>query len=225
MIKNIFVFLLLLLSNVYAEVTAPTIIPGTDELRKEFVNKIDLSNASELDQKTYALIKMIQVYDIPESERDAVLKEYGTIKSQIKMIKDDPEIQAAFGALTSYLSSFFNDNYSKILLYSRKGMRLMDSAVKQNPEHMGARMQRGIAQASMPKFLNRADKAVEDLTMVLNHTKDIQDKSFIAMIQFYLAMAYVKNEDEDKAGKIYQSLSSSDMKPWSEKSKSALSEL
>ena len=137
---------------------------------------------------------------------------------------NDVEMMAAYGNALSYQAVFHQNNYGKMNLVSRKGMRLMDRAIKQAPNNLGARLLRGVSYANMPSFLNRANFSVTDLSIIKQQSKSEPTSEFLAFVNYYLAMALAKNDQPEQAKAIWQWLRNNTTTAWKTKAIARLKE-
>lgn len=224
MLKGIkLLFVLLVSSSCFAsaDYIAPTLIPATQSERQLFI----LNYSKEQKDKQYILAKVALVAEDSSATLDDALDVVRLIDALSKENPEDMELLSALGSITSYLSTFYKNNLGKMNFYSRKGTRMMDRAIKNSPKNLGARLQRGIASASMPKFLNRAHLAVKDLSLVNEVIGLSNGTSFKSMVEFYLAMALSKTSETEKAKKLLVSLTEKDEGMWSLKAQTLLEDL
>ncbi|MCW8999289.1 MAG: hypothetical protein OQK04_11295, partial [Kangiellaceae bacterium] len=90
------------------------------------------------------------------------------------------------------------------------------------PNNLGARLQRGIASAVMPKFLNRAHLAVNDLSLVNENIGKTNGISFNSMVEFYLAMALSKSSEVKQAKGILNAIVQRKEAVWSARAQAML---
>ncbi|MCW8879183.1 MAG: hypothetical protein OQK51_19190 [Kangiellaceae bacterium] len=221
MLKVIRFFTLLFMSTLCIASTsyvAPTSIPTTQSERLQYVEQF---SKKEKD-KPYLLTKIALLAEDDSTSLDDVLEVVNLAERLSKENPDDMELLSAFGSVTSYLSIFYKDNLGKMNFYSRKGTRMMDRAVKKAPNNLGARLQRGIASAAMPKFLNRAHLAVNDLSLVNENIGKTNGISFNSMVEFYLAMALSKSSEVKQAKGILNAIVQRKEAVWSARAQAML---
>lgn len=172
--------------------TPPTFIGATPAEQTALLKQ--LSDNPKLDDAKQRQLLLLQLATFA-SEQAGTIEQLEVItqalQKYLKAHKDDGEIMAATGSATSLQSVFYADNLGKMNFLSRKGMRLMDRAVKKFPHNLGARLLRGLSYANMPAFLNRASFAEKDLTLVKNNIAQT-DTHFAAFVERYLDMAVAK---------------------------------
>ncbi|MCO7225530.1 hypothetical protein [Pleionea sp. CnH1-48] len=223
------IILTLCASVIAQDITAPTLIPQSEKEQLALVDSFSQGKQQgHVDyplEKKVLLTKIALVTANPDVKLEQAQMVYDEAKSFAQKHKEDMEVKAALGSITSFMTIFHLNNYAKMAIYSRKGTRLMDYAVKKAPNHVGVRMQRGVSSAAMPAFLNRAHLAVEDLEFVKKHYPVKQANGFNAFIDFYLATAYSKNNQLDQAKELLLKVQANDIQPWSERAKQKLAEI
>ncbi len=135
---------------------------------------------------------------------------------------EDFEIMAALGSALSLQSIFHQKDLGKMNFLARKGMRIMDRAVKKSPENLGVRLLRGLSYANMPEFLNRANFAVKDLTLLKQYATNHPE--FNQLINYHLAMAYSKNKQIAQANALWQQVVKTNNSAWTNKAQARLKE-
>lgn len=174
----------------------PTFIGADIKAQKALL--ATLSAKPELNDQEQRQLLLVQLAVLANSE-DKTLKQLEQLEAQIKNYlkthKNDAELLTASGSVISLQSLFYQDNLGKMNFLSRKGMRVMDRAVKKHPNHLGARLLRGLSYANMPAFLNRAGFAKTDLELVRQHIPQDPNNRFIGFVDHYLAMAVSKLEE------------------------------
>ncbi|WP_444894154.1 hypothetical protein ACJJIE_07565 [Microbulbifer sp. TRSA001] len=198
----------------------PTPIPFTNSEREALFAAVNGETTSEQRKQAY-LAQLARLTSMEDAELQDVEKLEALMQSLLESLPDDPELNAALGSTTSFKSSFYLDRLAKLSLFSRRGNRMMDRAVKQSPFNLGARLQRGISCANMPAFLKRARYAVEDLELVREQVGNRFGKEFLGFVEFYLAQAYERNKQPDDARVLWGKVAESDT-DWSAKAKLAL---
>ncbi|WP_444912803.1 hypothetical protein [Microbulbifer sp. PAAF003] len=198
----------------------PTPIPFTNSEREALFAAVSGETTSEQKKQAY-LAQLARLTSMEDVELQDVEKLEALMQSLVESLPDDPELNAALGSTTSFKSSFYLDRLAKLSLFSRRGNRMMDRAVKQSPFNLGARLQRGISCANMPAFLKRARYAVEDLELVREQVGNRFGKEFLGFVEFYLAQAYERNKQPDDARDLWGKVAESDT-DWSAKAKLAL---
>jgi len=166
-----------------------------------------IDKPSTMHQRLIALTQLA----LFSSDGKQTLAKLSTITDALKALSNDMpndyELMAAYGSALSYQSVFMQDNLGKMNLTARKGMRIMDRAVKQAPNNLGARLLRGVSYANMPSFLNRAQFAIADLALVKQHTNALPPSHFIDFIDYYLALALSRNDQLPQAKALWSTLS------------------
>lgn len=198
----------------------PMVIPATQLERQNLI--LRLADTSDSQQKKVLYLTRLAFItnqaDASLSEVELLEKDMASLRA---LLPKDPELMAAHGSLIAFKTVFFLDELSKLSVISRQGNRLMDRAIKLNPKHLGARLQRGIACAHMPAFVRRAHYAVTDLELLKKLIANQYGEEFKQFIDFYLAMAYSRNRQIPDAKELWKKLAKGE-NFWSEKSKLAL---
>ena len=221
LIKFLIVLMISSLCLASTDYIAPTLVPATQSERQFFIENY----SQERKDKQYVLAKLALVVEDSSATLDDALVVIRMAENLAKETPEDMELLSAIGSITSYMSTFYKNNLGKMNFYSRKGTRMMDRAVKKSPNNLGARLQRGIASASMPKFLNRAHLAVKDLSLVNDVIGEKSGNDFQSMVNFYLAMALSKTSETDKAKKLLDDLTKKDEGVWSLKAQALLEDI
>lgn len=205
-----------------SDIEFPTPIPANNVERQKIIKQIS-------DQSTWSERKVAHLSELAllTSQQDTTVAQVISLEKRLldlsKKRPDDAEVRAALGSTLSFKSSFYTNNLSKLSLYSSKGNRLMDRAVKSHPHHLGVRLQRGINNANMPTFVHRAHFAVMDLEMVRDHIGLKYGEEFKWFVEYYLAQAYSRNNQIPEAIKLWKKIGDTDSQ-WSIRSKLALKE-
>ncbi|WP_226647807.1 hypothetical protein [Microbulbifer variabilis] len=224
---RIFATILILLGSLSKalanEFTPPSEIPSSNIERARLVKA--LNEGSTPEQMKVAYLAELALLTSSSDTRVEQVESLEEKMAQLKRSLDnDPELNAALGSTISFRSSFYIDQLAKLSLFSRRGNRMMDRAVKQAPFNLGARLQRGISCANMPAFLKRARYAVEDLELVQQQIGGKYGEEFQAFVEFYLAQAYERNDQTDEAKELWGKLTVSET-DWAQKSRQALEKL
>ncbi|MFT5162937.1 MAG: hypothetical protein ACI9FJ_001518 [Alteromonadaceae bacterium] len=206
-----------------SEYQRPTFTGANKTERLALLEKLSTpGNPSSTEQKRQLLLLKLALF---ANSADQSLKPLEMItddlQSYLKSAKSDYEIMAAFGSALSLQSIFYQRNLGKMNFLARKGMRYMDRAVKKSATHLGVRLLRGLSYANMPAFLSRASFAEKDLNLLKTQMKD-SDGKFIEFIDYYLAMALVKNKKAEQAKTLWNQLAINKASDWSSKASEQL---
>ena len=87
--------------------------------------------------------------------------------------------------------------------YVQRGTRLLDKAVREEPDHLDLRILRGRNSLNLPEFFNRARIAVLDFEYVLKLSKNAP-AAFRANLHFHLGRAYEMSKEPEKANAQWQ---------------------
>ena len=205
--------------------TLPTYIGSNiNQQQKSLAHLTSLPELSD-SQTRKKLLLALALFSNDENQSLSKLESITKQLSEFSNVQpNDVEMMAAYGNALSYQAIFYQDNLGKMNLLSRKGMRLMDRAIKQAPNNLGARLLRGISYANMPSFLNRANFAVTDLSIIKQQTKLEPTDDFLNFVNYYLAMAFAKNNQPEQAKVLWQSLKSNASTIWQTKAIARLKE-
>jgi len=212
-------------SNANVQYISPTFIGSSEkEQEKLFAQLSAQAQLSDPQLKQKALIELA----LFSSDKNQTLVKLETISNSLEALSkakpNDFEIMAAYGNSLSYQAVFLQHNLGQMNFVSRKGMRLMDRAIKQAPHNLGARLLRGVSYANMPSFLSRAKFAVTDLSLIKQHTESKPTSEFLSFVDYYLAMAFAKNDQPQQAKALWQSLKSNASPAWQSKATERLEE-
>ena len=208
------------------EAVQPTIVPTTNEERLALLDSQNINAQSPKENRRLALfVRYTYFADNPERQLATLEQLIDEIAAMRQTRPDDHELTALYGSAISLQTVFFLDNLGKTNLLSKKGSRYLDRAVKNAPNHLGVRLYRGITYAEMPAFLGKARQAVKDFQMI-KHVSDgfpgeqgsnQANEKFAAMINYYYAMALIKNQQQELGINLLTSLVGKDITPWSKR--------
>ena len=208
-----------------ADFTQPTRVPTTNAERQMLLDSLNINADSPVDKRRLALFVR---YTYFADSKDRQLKTLEHLVEEIAVMRknrrDDHELTALYGSATSLQTVFFLDNLGKTTLLSKKGSRNLDRAVKNAPNHLGVRLYRGITYAEMPAFLGKGRQAVEDFNLIKTATDAQTNDKFYAMIDYYHAMALIKDQQKNSGIKILASLAGKNIAPWSERAAALMKE-
>ena len=209
-----------------AQYVSPTFIGSNAKEQQALFAQLSAQtklSAEQLRQK--ALIELA----LFSSDSEQTLAKLQTITQTLETLSSanptDYEIMAAYGNALSFQAVFLQHNLGQMNFVSRKGMRLMDRAIKQAPNNLGARLLRGVSYANMPSFLNRAKFAVTDLSHIKQQTKSNQTEGFSFFVDYYLAMAFANNDQPQEAKVLWESLKNHASADWQSKAAERLKEV
>lgn len=135
-------------------------------------------------------------------DKKAVEKAYSRILLLLEESPSDPLYQAFKG---SCLTLKARDAYwpPKKLDFAREGFQTMDQAVALDPSHVEVRFIRAMCGLSVPKFFKRLDEAIEDFNFLIQtYEESNQANQDAAMIYYYAAQAFLKNEEKEVASNL-----------------------
>jgi hypothetical protein len=196
----------------------PTQVPTTNTARLAKLKSLNINADSPVQLRRFALfLRYAQLTNNQKPQLEVLEQLLVEVSELSASLKDDYELTALLGSATSLKTTFFLDNLGKTTLLSKKGSRYLDRAVKKAPNHLGVRLYRGITYAEMPAFLGKSRQAVEDFKL-LKAGSDAQSSSdFIAMVDYYYAMALIKNQQQDSGLERLAQLAQKNITPWSDK--------
>ncbi|WDE09102.1 hypothetical protein SG34_030500 [Thalassomonas viridans] len=208
------------------ELVKPTLVPTTNEERRVLLDSLNITADSPEDKKRLALfVRYTYFADNPQRQLATLEQLIAEIATMRESRPDDHELTALYGSAISLQTVFFLDNLGKTNLLSKKGSRYLDRAVKNAPNNLGVRLYRGITYAEMPAFLGKARQAVKDFQMI-KHVSDgfsagnssrQESEKFAAMVNYYYAMALIKNQQQDQGIRLLTSLVGKEIVPWSKR--------
>ncbi|WP_141235530.1 hypothetical protein [Pseudoalteromonas sp. NBT06-2] len=212
-------------SNTDVQYISPTFIGSSVNEQKKLLTQLSAqAQLSDEQRRQKSLIELA----LFSNDKNQSLSKLEAISNNLDALSsdmpNDVEIMAAYGSALSYQAVFLQHNLGKMNFVSRKGMRLMDRAIKQAPNNLGVRLLRGVSYANMPRFLNRAKFAITDLSLIKQQSKSETNSDFLAFVNYYLAMALAKNEQPQQAKAIWQSLKNTASPAWQTKAIARLEE-
>ena len=202
---------------------APTRIAMTIEQRQQLIEQAQHSDDPEK-QRSAWLAELANITATNSKDEQRIETLIQQLSQALTQAPNDAELMAALGSLYSYQSSLHTDNLAKLNILMRKGTRYMDRAIKLSPNHLGARLQRGLACANMPAFVKRAHFAIQDLTLVRDQVGQQYGPDFQAFVEFYLAQALLRDGQPNAARDMWHNASQHPTS-WGKKSEQVLAEL
>ena len=201
-----------------------TIIPSNLNAQKQLLGQLEaqVKAGNDSKQRLMFFVRYAILVNSEQVSEVKLLKLIDDIKSYLKLNSEDYELVALLGSATSFSSVYYPQDTGKQQLLAKKGIRLLDRAKKNAPNHLGVRLQRGISYAAMPAFLGKAELAVKDLQFVKVHYPS--DAELIIMVNFYLGKALVNTAHKSEGVEILQTLVKQGMKPWSLKAAQIITE-
>lgn len=177
--------------------------PGAerDALQQTYENQL---KAGTIDAN--ALSELGIIYHMQASETglqpEIIQKAHDTLTRAYENDKTNPITMVYLGSVTTMMATTTDKNMEK-LKFVKKGTRLMDRAVKKNPNDVTIRMIRGGNSLGLPPFLQRARFAVEDFSHVLGLIGE-SPTPFKAQVHFSLGQAYEITEQMEQAKAQWQ---------------------
>ena len=193
----------------------PTDLGATTQEQNARLVQLQSVNSPSLTQQRLIALTRLALFS---SNSEQSLERLMTITSALEQLSNntptDYEVMAAYGSALSYQSVFMQDDLGRMNLTARKGMRIMDRAIKKAPANLGARFLRGVSYANMPSFLNRASFSIDDLQLLKQHTNANPKSHFMALVNYYLALAYSRNNQIPQAKALWTTLSNQPDTQW-----------
>ncbi|OIQ48091.1 MAG: hypothetical protein BM565_03315 [Gammaproteobacteria bacterium MedPE] len=186
----------------------------TNEQNAKLIQLQSIKMPSPTQQRLIALLKLALFSSDSKQSLEKLITITSTLEQLSNKTPTDYELMAAYGSALSYQSIFMQDDLGRMNLTARKGMRIMDRAIKKAPANLGARFLRGVSYANMPSFLNRASFSIDDLQLLKQHTNAQPQSQFMALVDYYLALAYSRNNQMPQAKALWTSLSNQPNTQW-----------
>ena len=207
-----------------------TQVPNSTSKRQALLKELQSKN--DANSKRLALfVRYTELTNAAEIKQDVLEPLLKDIDAQLKANSDDHELRALFGSATSLQAIFHLEDVGQTNLLAKKGGRQLDRAVKKAPNHMGVRMYRGITYAEMPAFLGKARFAKQDFEAIKQAlgsqtaAGNSADGDYIAMINYYYAMALIKDNQKDQGQSLLNQVIKSQKAPWAVKAQALLKEV
>ncbi len=179
----------------------PTIIPETKEKREHLVNALEARLKTKKDSDVLKEFAIIQAVIATENIRTKKQLEqaHRIIKEAIAVLPNDSELVAVQGSLITLNAQYVAQNSSQSMTYLKEGIDLMDKAVRQDPNNIGALLWRGLNSLNLPSFLDRKKIAIKDFEKINILVGNSFGPEFSAMIHFYLGNAYDQGKNKANA--------------------------
>lgn len=150
-------------------------------------------------------------------DRSAIKKAISIFEDVLKKESDDDELNVYLGSAYTIKARDFPlrwlANITPLgfvrLYYVRRGVGLMDDAVKRDEMNPITRLIRGITRVSLPKAFLSFKEGIEDLDLVLSWVEDptlnkkyseiVTDKAFIADASYRIGEVYLQEGSREKA--------------------------
>lgn len=201
-----------------------TAIPGNLNSQKKLLRRLETEKMalSSSDERLLLFLRYAVLVNSEHLEKEKMLILIEDIKKRLKQGEGDDELTALLGSATSYTAVFYPQDTGKQQLLAKKGIRLLDKAIKSSPNNLGVRLQRGITYSAMPAFLGKSSTAIEDLKYVKQFYRE--DSGLIFMINFYLGKALINNAEKSAGIELLQQLAKEKIQPWSSKAEQIIRE-
>ena len=203
-------------------VAAQTNIPWTVEGRKQRVVELRQQYKTSPTPDTLRVLAMVEsVVAADNMTRVSVENANKVLERASKAFPSDYELMAARGSVLTMLANF-ETLTAKQLRYVKKGTRLMDRALKKDPDNIGARLQRGNNSLNLPPFLSRAHYAKRDFQYLLKKVGDQKGAEFKAMALFKLGLAHHLMKEPKQAKQFWNQAVTLNTAVWSNEAKQQL---
>lgn len=200
-----------------------TTVPNSSSERQTLLKELNSKN--DANSKRLALfVRYTELTNAAEIKQEVLEPLLKDIDAQLKANSGDHELRALFGSATSLQAIFHLEDVGQTNLLAKKGGRQLDRAVKKAPNHIGVRMYRGITYAEMPAFLGKARFAKQDFEAIKQATGSNADGDYMAMINYYYAMALIKDNQKDQGQSLLNQVIKSQKAPWAVKAQALLKE-
>ncbi|MEM6552202.1 MAG: hypothetical protein AAF750_08745 [Planctomycetota bacterium] len=139
---------------------------------------------------------------------DAHARADAALEDLLEADPDNPLLQAYRGS--SKLIAARNASFGPVKgLHARAGGKLLNAAVKADPDNLEIRFLRGISTVNLPRIAGQYQPALNDLRMVLDGSADAisagtLDPAFAAAAALRLAQAEAEANQPDAARALYQ---------------------
>ncbi len=201
---------ILILSNVLFHVALlhatdlnSLITPGAERgrLEQKYLARLQSDRDSIKAIRELGIIYHMKAVEGPV-EIDYIRESHSLLKKAYAQDKTHTITKAFLGSITTMMAITVEESPQK-MKYVNRGTRLLDKAIRDDPEHLELRMLRGRNSLKLPKFFNRARIAVLDFQHVLKLTKNASVE-FRASLHFNLGQAYEMSEEPEKANAQWQ---------------------
>lgn len=190
--------LLILASSTTVYAALPTSIPYTAEAIEAKLAAMQKAEAREVEARNILLLQLNLVFQGARNseQTDGYLK---AAKAYLAGT-DDAELRAAYGAALAYKASLHAGDAAIANYWFSQGVRQMDRAVRSAPADLAPRLYRGMAYLASPKFLQKREIAVEDLSCVYNSEEiDVLGEGFRKFIAENLLAALLSVDRQQEA--------------------------
>jgi tetratricopeptide (TPR) repeat protein len=197
---------------------AQTSIPDTPEQRRERAMALEQTMKNQGTSAQLRELAMIYavIAGLDDAQPATTQKAIGILEEAVKSNPDDAELTAAYGSVLTMLARF-ETSTAKQLHYVKKGFRMMDRAIKNDPTNIGALLQRANNSLNTPPFLQRTHFAKKDFQQVLDLVGDSRGPGFKAMILFNLGQAHEVLQDTEQARNYWRDAVKLKVPVWSDK--------
>jgi tetratricopeptide (TPR) repeat protein len=216
----IFIISVLFIVTSQAAIYEPIVkVPSTAVERKKMAEKLETEYQQKKDSKLIAQLAILYtvIAGLDEHEKPVVEKAIKLLAEARKANSSNYELMAAHGSVITMMASFSGQSSAKALRAAKKGFRLMDRALKNAPDDVGALLQRGNNSLKVPPFLRRLRYAERDFKKILELMKIEEIKPVKALALFMLGEVANKRKDPATAKSYWQQAAAMNVPGWSDK--------
>jgi len=159
-------------------------------------------------------------------DRDAIKKAFNIFKKILKEEPDNAEIKAFMGSAYTVKARDFPMKWLALvtplgyirLYYVKKGIDMMDEAVKMDTMYPVTRITRGITCISLPGIFQQFKKGMDDLELLISwienpslnkeYSEIITDKYFMATMYYQAGETYFEKGEKEKALSLFKKVAS-----------------
>ncbi|MBU2510055.1 hypothetical protein KJ966_01915 [bacterium] len=215
LLKSIFL-IFLVFGYLTSFLSAQTKIPDSAALRKKRASVLEMELKEEHDPLKLKELAMIYsvIAGFDDQEKTTAVKAEKIVQEAVSIYPKDYELMAVHGSLLTMMARYETET-ARQLHFTKKGFRKMDRAIKQDPDNIGALLQRGNNSMSVPLFLKRTHYAKKDFQHLLELVGDRKGPSFKAMVLFNLGRAHELLQESSQAKACWKEAKSMNAPYWS----------
>ena len=201
---------ILILSNLFFYVAlshatdlTSLITPGAerDRLEQKYLSRLQSDRDSLKALRELGIIYHMKAVE-GSVDIDSIRGSHSLLKKAYSQDKTHTITKAFLGSITTMMAITVEESLQK-MKYVNRGTRLLDKAIRDDPDNLELRTLRGRNSLNLPKFFNRARIAMLDFEHVLKLTKNASAE-FRASLHFNLGRAYEMSGDPEKANARWQ---------------------
>ncbi len=196
---NVFFCAALLHATDLPELTTPG--AERDRLEQKYLARLQSDRDSIKALRELGIIYHMKAVEGP-GEMDSIRESHSLLKKAHARDKTHMITKAFLGSITTMMAITVEDGLQK-MKYVNRGTRLLDKAIREEPDNLELRILRGRNALNLPEFFNRARIAVLDFRHALKLAKNASVE-FRASLHFNLGQAYEMSGDPEKANAQWQ---------------------